>query len=542
MPMRSLNRTTAMALCLSLSLPGPIVAQELPKCEAGAELPCQVGEDLVVTTEAELDAYLESDADADAVEQVEEAVEESEPVETQPVTEDAAAPAEAEKPAGAEVTEEVVVEQPEAEQPAAEEATSVEEAVEQPTEADTEETAQPEAVTEDAPSGTAEVEAAPEATTASESPKTESVAQESAETQAADAASEGEVTLSEQDPGLAAQALDSDTGSAEVEETVVTDEMARSSSEDFATAVGAKPKKEREGLSNFEKALLLGLGAVAVGTLLNNGDEVVANTGDRVVVRRDGDLRVLKDDDVLLRQPGSRVRTETFNDGSTRTTVVRDDGTEVVTIRAPDGRVLRRARVLPDGTQVVLFDDIAEAEPVNVAELPKIRTEALDYTGDEAALQKALADAIARDYGRTFSLRQIREIRAVRELAPEIEINAINFTTGSSVIEPTQARDLAALGSTLNRLIDLNPAEVFLVEGHTDAVGDASYNLALSDRRAETVALALTEYFGVPPENMITQGYGESALKIDSQDAERENRRATVRRITGLLGVNLARN
>ena len=37
-----------------------------------------------------------------------------------------------------------------------------------------------------------------------------------------------------------------------------------------------------------------------------------------------------------------------------------------------------------------------------------------------------------------------------------------------------------------------NPDEVFLVEGHTDAVGTEEDNLSLSDRRAEAVA-ALTE-------------------------------------------------
>jgi len=49
------------------------------------------------------------------------------------------------------------------------------------------------------------------------------------------------------------------------------------------------------------------------------------------------------------------------------------------------------------------------------------------------------------------------------------------------------------------------------------------------------VALALTEYFDVPPENMVTQGYGESILKIQTDGPERENRRAAVRRITPLL-------
>ena len=66
-------------------------------------------------------------------------------------------------------------------------------------------------------------------------------------------------------------------------------------------------------------------------------------------------------------------------------------------------------------------------------------------------------------------------------------------------------------------------------------MGNYAYNLALSDRRAESVALALTEYFNVPPENMVLQGYGESDLLVPTTDAERANRRAAVRRITPLL-------
>jgi outer membrane protein OmpA-like peptidoglycan-associated protein len=80
-----------------------------------------------------------------------------------------------------------------------------------------------------------------------------------------------------------------------------------------------------------------------------------------------------------------------------------------------------------------------------------------------------------------------------------------------------------------------NPREVFLIEGHTDAVGGAAYNLALSDRRAESVALALSSIFGVPPENLVVQGYGESDLKIATTQDEPQNRRVALRRITWLV-------
>ena len=74
-----------------------------------------------------------------------------------------------------------------------------------------------------------------------------------------------------------------------------------------------------------------------------------------------------------------------------------------------------------------------------------------------------------------------------------------------------------------------------MIEGYTDAVGSKASNLALSDRRAESLALALTEYFQVPPENMVVQGYGEDFLLVPSDGPQRENRRVGVRRITDLL-------
>ena len=77
--------------------------------------------------------------------------------------------------------------------------------------------------------------------------------------------------------------------------------------------------------------------------------------------------------------------------------------------------------------------------------------------------------------------------------------------------------------------------EVFLIEGHTDATGPDDENLSLSDRRAETVAVALSEQFQVPAENLTTQGYGEQYLKVATDGPERQNRRVTARRITPLL-------
>jgi flagellar motor protein MotB len=91
----------------------------------------------------------------------------------------------------------------------------------------------------------------------------------------------------------------------------------------------------------------------------------------------------------------------------------------------------------------------------------------------------------------------------------------------------------------IGRIVELDEElvlrEVFLIEGYTDAVGSDVDNLSLSDRRAESVAIVLTQQFGVPAENLSTQGYGKQYLKVPTDGAERANRRVTVRRITPLL-------
>ncbi|WP_109464333.1 OmpA family protein [Albibacillus kandeliae] len=322
----------------------------------------------------------------------------------------------------------------------------------------------------------------------------------------------------------------------EVKTETITEQDVRRADEEFAKPANTV-KDDDSGLSNVGKVALLGLGALAVTQLLKNNDKVVSNSGDRIVVQGDDGLRVLKDDDVLLRQPGSQVQTERFNDGSTRSFVTYEDGSRVETIRAADGRVLRRTRIMPNGQQVVLFDDTRSFQPVQVSELPTYRTNQVNYGQgvSQDDLRLALAATQANEIGRTFSLSQVRNIDAVRRLVPEINVNNVTFATGSSAINPEQAQQLAALGSSMREAIRENPGDVFLIEGHTDAVGTAGSNLALSDRRAETVALALTQYFQVPPENLVVQGYGESDLKVATSSSERANRRVAVRNITPLL-------
>ena len=117
----------------------------------------------------------------------------------------------------------------------------------------------------------------------------------------------------------------------------------------------------------------------------------------------------------------------------------------------------------------------------------------------------------------------------------------INFEFGAWEITSDELPKLERLARVINSILRRRPEEVFLIEGHTDAVGSDDDNLTLSDRRAEAVAVILSDQFEVPPENLTTQGYGEQFLKVDTQDAERLNRRVAARRITPLLARDESR-
>jgi OmpA-OmpF porin, OOP family len=69
------------------------------------------------------------------------------------------------------------------------------------------------------------------------------------------------------------------------------------------------------------------------------------------------------------------------------------------------------------------------------------------------------------------------------------------------------------------------------VGGHTDSIGSESYNLALSQRRAESVRAYLIAH-GARPDQLTARGYGKSELLIDPEEKEGDrerNRRVELR-------------
>jgi len=273
-------------------------------------------------------------------------------------------------------------------------------------------------------------------------------------------------------------------------------------------------------------------------------DALIYQEPGRTIVR-DGDRYFLRHDENERFRALGDVRQE--RRGDQFVTVYRGrDGDEVVTVTDADGNLLRRYRRTRDGGEVVIIDNSyrggsrAYADYVVDLPPPPLRIPQDRYIVDaEAADERTIYDTLTAPpvapIPRRFTLDEIRSSPDVRAYTRSVDLDTVNFDTGSWTLAPGQVQKLAVLAQALNQAIQRNANEVYLVEGHTDAVGQPVDNLSLSDRRAQSVAETLTKNFGVPPENLTTQGYGAQYPKVQTEGPERRNRRVVVRRITNLL-------
>ena len=118
-------------------------------------------------------------------------------------------------------------------------------------------------------------------------------------------------------------------------------------------------------------------------------------------------------------------------------------------------------------------------------------------------------------------------VRETTSDAPSASIT-VTFASGSSMLTPDAERALAPLGQALSSQ-DLAGFR-FRIEGHTDNVGDAAANQALSERRAAAVREYLIAKFRVDPGRLVAVGLGETQLLVPTppQTSNARNRRVQV--------------
>lgn len=99
----------------------------------------------------------------------------------------------------------------------------------------------------------------------------------------------------------------------------------------------------------------------------------------------------------------------------------------------------------------------------------------------------------------------------------------MEFDTGKADIKPQYKENIAKVGDFMKQY----PTTTAVIEGHTDNVGSAEYNMKLSQQRADNVVAYLVKNFGIEASRLEAKGYGYSRRIAynDTPEGRQKNRR-----------------
>ncbi len=155
---------------------------------------------------------------------------------------------------------------------------------------------------------------------------------------------------------------------------------------------------------------------------------------------------------------------------------------------------------------------------------------------EDEDIERALLAPPRRKILRKIRAEEIATQPKIRASMTRIEVDTIRFGFNEAFVREEEVDSLDQIASVIERVLKKYPREVFLIEGHTDAVGSDAYNAKLSKARAEAVKKALSTYYIIPSKNLQTVGLGERYLKIPTAEQEQENRRVSISRATAVVG------
>jgi outer membrane protein OmpA-like peptidoglycan-associated protein len=154
------------------------------------------------------------------------------------------------------------------------------------------------------------------------------------------------------------------------------------------------------------------------------------------------------------------------------------------------------------------------------AEAARLAAEAQARHAQASADQAEREKAALRDQLR----QQLNSILETRETARGLIVNIsdVLFDTGSATLKPGTREKLARVAG----LLLSQPGLQLQVEGHTDSVGDESYNQRLSENRAGSVRTYLVAQ-GIASTAVGTAGFGETqpVASNDTAAGRQQNRR-----------------
>ncbi|WP_017731384.1 OmpA family protein [Nafulsella turpanensis] len=197
------------------------------------------------------------------------------------------------------------------------------------------------------------------------------------------------------------------------------------------------------------------------------------------------------------------------------------------------GKVYDAETKKPLGAAVTLFD-IVDEQVVN-----KVSSDSVNGTyyivlteGSEYALYVNkpgyLFKSLAFNYGTNNTLEPIAIDVYLEPIRAGVSttLNNIFFETDEYQLQPKSETELERVVQFLKE----NPKVAIEIAGHTDNVGNASYNQQLSEKRARAVYNFLVEA-GISPSRLQAKGYGQSKpiAPNDTEENRQKNRRIEFR-------------
>ncbi len=102
---------------------------------------------------------------------------------------------------------------------------------------------------------------------------------------------------------------------------------------------------------------------------------------------------------------------------------------------------------------------------------------------------------------------------------------SIEFATAKAIIIPAYYGEVEKVANFMTKY----PQTKGTIEGHTDNVGSADYNMKLSQRRAESIVKMLVEKYGIDKSRLTARGYGFARPVATNKTAEgRQKNRRTI--------------
>jgi len=166
-----------------------------------------------------------------------------------------------------------------------------------------------------------------------------------------------------------------------------------------------------------------------------------------------------------------------------------------------------------------------QARQQALQEQENLRQQTLQAQAQAQQAQTAAQRAeMEREQTRQRLLTQLNQVLQTKDTARGLIVNMsdVLFDFNKASLKPGARERLARVAGILLAYPDLH----LQIEGHTDNIGSDSYNMQLSDRRAETVRDYLVNQ-GVPAANVASRGLGKSdpVASNDTAAGRQMNRR-----------------